>query len=313
MPRTAVLLLHRGDPTSPAEAKGWLRELYADPKAVGIPFGPGAQSFLAGVMSRMDASGLSEQVAAAGGASIAAPHAQELARRLEAALGPDFVVRAGFGYAAPRLHDEVAALKAQGVERWVGLPLYPVFSERYTRPLTALLQKAVGEGPVVTWVDRYADSAPWLELARGVLRPLTDRNPQATVVFGALPVARGDANAGDSSPAAFEAHAQALMETNATPWRFAWLRDGCPGPTVEQLLAALKDKGVGTVILAPLGSVIDELATVHPLDVVARPLARTLGMQVERAPSPDASPQVAEALKAVVQAHLQRVAGHGFS
>jgi ferrochelatase len=64
-------------------------------------------------------------------------------------------------------------------------------------------------------------------------------------------------------------------------------------PDVNDHLAALKDEGVGAVVLIPIGFVSDHMEVVHDLDTEALETARELGLRAVRVPTSGTDPRFA--------------------
>jgi ferrochelatase len=303
-----VLLLHRGDPPSADGARAWLQSWYADPYAFRSSFGRGTQGFFASVASRFDVGPWKERLAGAGGSSPLPTQAAQLADL----LGKKLNVPARFAalYTTPRVADAVKELKDSGVRRVVGVSLYPQKCERFSQPLSRALEEADADA---TFVDRYAASKGYVEALRASLTESLERAAGATVVFCALPIDRVDDERGDPYADQLRATTSAVMEGMAEPWRVAWMGEGAPGLPVQRVLEQLREKGTEAVVLAPLGCAVDELLSVHMLDVVMRQKARSMGFtRVERARPVAGYATFVDALASEVKAHLMRLAQLGF-
>lgn len=303
-----VLLLHRGDPPSADGARAWLKSWYADPYAFRSSFGRGTQSFFASFASRLDVGTWKERLAGAGGTSPLTAQATELAALLEKKLGVP--VRFATLYAPPRVADAIKELKSTGVRRVVGLSLYPQKCERFSQPLSRALEEADADA---TFADRYAASKGYVEALRSSINESLERAPGATVVFCALPIDRADDERGDPYADQLRVTTSAVMEGMVASWKVAWMGEGAPGLPVERVLEQLRENGTEAVVMVPLGCAVDELLSVHTLDVVMRQTARTMGFtRVERARSVAGYAMFVDALGNEVRAHLGRLQQLGF-
>lgn len=304
--RTGVVLLHRGDPTSPGEARAWLRGVYADPLVTRSSFGREGQRLLAGFLAWLDASTLARALSAVGGRAQTDGQARTLADAVAQKLGPEFVVRVGFGSSAPSIGEAVQACVSEGCTSVVGVPLHPQPCPRWTEPLRRAFQAAAGEREV-SWAEGLHLRPEYVEAVRHQLEAALFRAPESTVVFAALPVAASEQVKGDPYPPALVATAEAVMATIGRPHKLASLDEGGPLLEVSRMVARLRESGVGSVVVAPLGTLLDELQVLAPLEAL-----RTAG-QAERAGGLVDSPRLAEAVSALVLEHRERRRLSGFS
>jgi ferrochelatase len=86
---------------------------------------------------------------------------------------------------------------------------------------------------------------------------------------------------------------------SASPTGEPWL-----GPDILEELDALHARGVGKVLVAPVGFVSDHLEILWDLDVEARERAAELGLELDRIESLNDDPQFIRALAALVRSTL---------
>ena len=89
-------------------------------------------------------------------------------------------------------------------------------------------------------------------------------------------------------------------------WSFAFQSEsptGEPwlGPDILVELETLHARGVGKVLVAPVGFVCDHLEILWDLDVEAREKAAELGLELDRIESLNADPEFIDALVALVE------------
>ena len=318
--RVGVVLLHRGDPATPADAKGWLKTAYADPLAYRLSFGAEAQRALAGPLAWWDAKALSQRLNEIGGRSPVVEKVRLLAGALEVKLNAHaqgtaaakFKVLPGLRYATPSVAEACRELQRDGITRIVGVSLYPQQCKRFFDSSGKALSREAAEGAEVSLIDRCANPL-YFDAVRASVSAALDRAAGATVLFAALHLDRSDALEGDPYPEQLVAAVEAVMSKLERPHKLSFLELGGPGLSTEEMLKKLKESGVSGVVLCPLGSSVDELEIVHTLDFKLRPLAKSLGYtQIERAASVSDSPLFVEALAAQVTEHLTRIGALGF-
>jgi ferrochelatase len=71
------------------------------------------------------------------------------------------------------------------------------------------------------------------------------------------------------------------------------------GPTVEETLASLKEKGYQTVVIQPVGFLCDHVEILYDIDVVFQQAAHELGLTLFRAESLNDSPALISALESL--------------
>ena len=319
--RVGVVLMHRGDPSSTADAKGWVRRWYADPSAFSVPFGSEAQGLFANLFSRFDTRGVGKRMAELGGTSPMHAQSIELASQLQRRLNGEtegtaaatFAVRHATLYGEPTVAQTLQGFRADGITRVVAISLYPQRADRFVKPMQRALDQA-GDGLEISFIDRYPTSAGYLVALRSTITAALFRAPDSTVVFCALAIDRKDEQAGDPYPDQLKLTTAAVMEGVEAKSKVSWLDTGAPGMPTDMVLERLRDEKVDGVVLVPLGTAVDELDVVHALDVRLRPFARDRGFaRVERARAVALEPAFLDMLQAELTAHLQRVSTLGFA
>jgi ferrochelatase len=261
---------------------------------------------------------------------------REQAAGLEAALNREDVGRfrcyLGMKHSPPWIADAVAQMRADGIERAVGIVMAPHWSAMsiptYAERVEAAL--AANGGPAFSFVRSYHDHPALIELladrVRAALRRLpADTREGATVVFSAhsLPV-RTEEDGSDRCLLCYAAvcaagcrYAAGLRETadlvarNVVLGRYttAWQSAGRTvdpwwGPPIEALIRDLGGRGASAVVVCSVGFVADHLEILYDLDIEARALAEEEGMAFARTEMPNADPAFTAMLADVVRRHL---------
>ena len=94
-------------------------------------------------------------------------------------------------------------------------------------------------------------------------------------------------------------------------WGFAFQSQGMSGgawlgPTVEETILGLKEKGHASVFLQPIGFVCDHVEILYDIDIAFRKFAEEHGMRLWRAESLNDSPTFAAAVADVARKRLVR-------
>lgn len=233
-----------------------------------------------------------------------------------------FVVRAGMQHSEPRIAVAVDQLVAVGAHTVVGVVLAPQYSPiilaGYERAAAAArerypqldLRMAGAWHTMPAWIDSLSDR---LQAALDMLRPDAADVP---VIFTAhsLPRAVVDRDRGYIKQLRETAAAVATRTgLDTTRWQFAYQSAGHTPepwltPDVKDLLPGLHERGVTTVLVAPVQFLADHLEILYDIDVAAVQEARSLGIEMRRIEMPNASPELIEALAAVVQRELEPAA-----
>ncbi len=99
----------------------------------------------------------------------------------------------------------------------------------------------------------------------------------------------------------------------AEDWAFAFQSQGMSGgmwlgPTVEDTILALKNKGQQTVFIQPIGFLCDHVEVLYDIDIAFKEFAEKEGMRLRRAESLNDSPLLTAALADLVRSRLKTVA-----
>ena len=229
-----------------------------------------------------------------------------------------FTVRTGMLHSDPHIEAAVQQLVDAGADPVIAVVLAPQYSPiilaGYERALSAVrashpeltVRIAGAWHALPEWIDSLANR---LEAALGAL-PADDRG--APVIFTAHSLPRAVV---DRDPAYIEqlretaAAVAARVGLDPDGWLFAYQSAGHTPepwltPDVKDLLPALHDDGVRTVLVAPVQFLADHLEILYDIDVAAGDEARTLGIDMRRIEMPNASPDLIRALAAVVRREL---------
>ena len=89
------------------------------------------------------------------------------------------------------------------------------------------------------------------------------------------------------------------FQSRSGPPRVAWLE-----PDVGDALASMRDEGIDTVVVVPIGFISDHMEVVYDLDVEARELAEGLGLTMLRAATAGTHPLFVSGLVDLVEENL---------
>jgi ferrochelatase len=232
----------------------------------------------------------------------------EITERQRAALERELglPVHVGMKHWRPRIADAVEAALEGGAEQLVGVVLAPHYSALSIAGYRELLEAAIAGRAELRFVESWHDHEPFLDVLADRVR-----GSDAHVVFTAHSLPLRILDSGDP-------YWDQLLETSRLVaeraglehWSFAFQSaspTGEPwlGPDILEELEALQLRGVGKVLVAPVGFVSDHLEILWDLDVEAREVARGLGIELERIESLNDDPAFIRALAGVVRSTLE--------
>ena len=233
-----------------------------------------------------------------------------------------FPVYVGMRNWKPLIPDVVRKMAADGVTHAVAICLAP----QNSRTSVGLYRKAVeGESGtpfaldfVESWhdhpglIDAFAEklTKDWADACR-------EAGSRIPVIFTAHSVPQRTITEGDPyerqtrETAALVAQRSGLASEE---WQFAFQSQGMSGgvwlgPTVEQTLLSLREKGHNEVFLQPIGFLCDHVEVLYDIDIGFQQFARGHGMRLWRAESLNESPKLIAALADVARSRLAQHAG----
>ncbi|SDQ19510.1 ferrochelatase [Pseudoxanthomonas sp. CF385] len=271
-PATALLIVNLGTPEAPTApaVRRYLGEFLSDRRVVQIPR-IAWLPLLHGLILP-----LRGPKAAAKYASIWLPEGSPLAvytRRLAAAVQarlPQWRVVDAMRYGEPSLASRLQALRKDGVQRVVVLPLYPQYSTTTTESVRDVVARD-GGGLQVHFIEEYAVDPGWLAAVVASIRSWRAvRGAGEHLLFSYHGLPQRVARAGDPYPQQCEASTRAIVQALGLPddaWtltyqsRFGkerWLE-----PATDVTLRALAARGVRKVDVVCPGFAVDCLETLE--------------------------------------------------
>jgi len=261
--------------------------------------------------------------------------AEGLVERLNAdAKEPDaFRAYLGMKHSEPFIPQAIAAMRADGIERAIGIVMAPHWSgmsvETYIERVIQATQDD-GGGPAFRFVRTYHDHPAFIAFLTARVAEALDRltateRANASVIFSAhsLPVRTLDdgtmrcktCDCDDSCR-----YRDGLQETadlvaerlHLDDYLIAWQSAGRTndpwwGPPIESVIEELTIAGRDAVVVCSAGFVADHLEILYDLDIEAREIAEGAGVRFERTRMPNADPAYLDVLAEVVREHLAEV------
>ena len=219
---------------------------------------------------------------------------------LESMLGAP--VFTGMKHWTPRIGEAAEMAIATGAARVVGLVLAPHYSRLSIAGYRAQLEAAIGGRAELVFVESWHDDP-------GFISFLADRvrGTGAHVVFTAHSLPARILDGGDPYEEQLLTTSRLVAEhAGLSDWSFSYQSESATGepwlgPDILDHLGALRDLGVESVLVCPVGFVSDHLEIHWDIDVEAAERAAELGMRLERITMPNAEPAFVAVLAAIVR------------
>lgn len=317
--RTGVVLLNFGEPEHATEAEvvPFLERIFATNASLEEDATPEQARARSAELARRRAPGLIEEYRHIGGSPLnaqAAAQAQALASELQR-RGHDVRTFVGMQFTDPSIEDAVARAHAEGAERIVALPIYPLCGPSTTVAALAKLKSAVvasgWEVPVLE-IGGWHVHDWYIHLrAEGVRRIVRDNalrlGDSAALVFSAhgTPVkylregSRYDLYVRDCCARvarAADAPSYVIGYQNHTNRRVEWTQ-----PEIEEVIEALPTQAA---VVVPISFMHEQSETLAELDVELRQKAEARGLRFLRVPVPHDDPAFAVVLADLVERRL---------
>ena len=281
-----ILLVNLGtpdEPTAPA-IRRYLAEFLSDPRVVDLPRAlwlPILRCFILPFRPRRLVEKY-EYIWGEAGAPIRVCTAA-LAERVQASLDaralnrPVRVVPA-MTYGNPSMADTIAALRQEGINDLLVVPMFPQYSAATTGAVYDKLAAAIAGTSLfgdVRFIDEYFEFPPWIEAVSRSLSAYVDQlDDQTRLLFSFHGIPVSQEQAGDPYPSRCRRSAALIaghVGLGEDQWLITFQSRFGPAPWVEpytdETLARLAREGIRRVIVVCPGFAADCLETVHEIDV----------------------------------------------
>jgi protoporphyrin/coproporphyrin ferrochelatase len=281
--KTGVLLLAHGSPDSVSEIPEFLTQITG-----GRPLSP---EVVEEVKHRYGLIGRSPLT------SLTLRQGELLAR----ALG--LPVYVGMRNWKPFIADTLGAMEADGIQRAVVICLAPQNSRTSVGLYRAALKLPGGTPFAIDFVESWHDHPLLIrafseKLRTGWERACQEMQTKVPIIFTAHSVPQRSITEGD--PYENQSKGTAMLVARETAlatedWTFAFQSQGMSGgawlgPTVENIITALKERGHGGVFVQPVGFLCDHVEVLYDIDIGFKQFAEKVGMRLWRAESLNDSP-----------------------
>ncbi|MFH0916701.1 MAG: ferrochelatase [bacterium] len=252
-----------------------------------------------------------EKYRCVGGASPLPDVTRRAARRLEEACG--LPVYVGMLHWHPLLEDAIPQMAMDGVSRALVVCLVPHFSEcSVGRYHGRAVSAANGSGVAFDLVDSWHTLSPYIEgLVDSIVASQRElmSTPGAHVIFSAHSLPKAALPPGDPYEPQLRETAEMVAKELGLPsedWTVAYQSASGPGqdwlgPSVDEVILGLAERGIRQVVLCPFGFVADQVEVLYDLDVVTNEKARGLGITIARTPLLNDGPALIDSLALLVE------------
>jgi protoporphyrin/coproporphyrin ferrochelatase len=308
MGRLGVLLLNLGGPEQLSDVRPFLFNLFSDPEIIRIPI-PALQKPLAWLISTSRAKKSQANYEKIGGGSplrrITEAQAQAIEQDLHA-RGNNAKVYIGMRYWKPFTEEALTAIKNDGIEELVILPLYPQFSISTSGSSFRLIDQIWKANPSLkpakyTVIPSWYERPGYLQAMADLIAKEIDKCPNpdsAQIFFSAHGVPTSYVTeGGDPYQEEIENCAAAIIKTlnRQNPYTLAYQSKVGPiewlQPYTEDAIVELAKQGVGELVVVPISFVSEHIETLEEIDIEYRELAEEAGIHTfNRVPALDIDP-----------------------
>jgi ferrochelatase len=229
--------------------------------------------------------------------------------------GADFKVFVGMRHWRPFIPDMLAEMRAQGIERTVGLVMAPHYSRMSIQAYFNKIEEAKS-GMQVARIHDWHLLPEYLDaLAERVLAAL-ERFPETVradvpVIFTAHSLPERILEWGDPYPLQLLATTEALKDRlGSRPYEFAYQsaaisNDPWLGPDASEVMERYAAEGKRHMLICPIGFVCEHVEILYDIDIVYQSLAKKLEVQLERIVMLNDSPKMIRGLAGLVRQTAQ--------
>jgi ferrochelatase len=260
---------------------------------------------------------------------ITRQQAEGLERELNLEDPGGFRAYLGMKHSPPFIAEAVGRMRADGVERAIGVVMAPHWSGMSVESYVERVRTETGNGPPsFAFVRSYHDHPGFVSflsarVAEALGRLTPSERDGATVIFSAhsLPVrevvdgslrclrCRMCEDSCRYRDGLAETAALVAAELGLTRHTIAWQSAGRTddpwwGPPIEDVIADLASQGCPAVVVCSAGFVADHLEILYDLDVEVQAIAEQAGIRLVRTEMPNADPAFVRVLADVVRRQL---------
>ena len=230
-----------------------------------------------------------------GGRSPIRERTQAQADALQKALtepGQDFKVFIGMRHWHPFIQETLVKMRAQGIERTVGLVMAPHYSRMSIQAYFKKIDEA-DSGMQIAKIHDWHLLPEYLDALVYRVQTALERFPESVradvpVIFTAHSLPERILEWGDPYPMQLLATMDALIERlGPRPHEFAYQSAAIStepwlGPDASEVMQRFAAEGKRHLLICPIGFVCEHVEILYDIDIVYQKRARELGIQLER-------------------------------
>ncbi len=229
--------------------------------------------------------------------------------------GADFRVFVGMRHWRPFIQDTLAEMRAQGIERTVGLVMAPHYSRMSIQAYFNKIEEAKS-GMQVARIHDWHLLPEYLDALAERVQAALERFPEAVrahvpVIFTAHSLPERILEWGDPYPLQLLATTEALKDRlGPRPYEFAYQsaaisNDPWLGPDASEVIKRYAAEGKRQMLICPIGFVCEHVEILYDIDIVYQSLAKKLEVQLERIVMLNDSPKMIRGLAGLVRQTAQ--------
>lgn len=253
-----------------------------------------------------------------GGRSPILERTQAQADALQSVLSTqeqDFRVFVGMRHWRPFIPDVLAGMRAQGIDRTVGLVMAPHYSRMSIQAYFKKIEEA-NTGMQIAKIHDWHLLPEYLNALVERIQAALGRFPEsvrdeAPVIFTAHSLPERILEWGDPYPLQLLATTDALVERlGQRPHEFAYQSAAIStepwlGPDASEIMERYAAEGRKHMVICPIGFVCEHVEILYDIDIVYQKLARRLGVQLERIEMLNDDPNMIRGLAGLVRQTAQ--------
>jgi ferrochelatase len=230
---------------------------------------------------------------------------------LAQSLGDEHPVYVGMRHSRPFIAETVARMRQEGVEAFVALCMAPQFSTLTVGAYKQALDEAIGGTRMAySLIESYCTHPGLVRAFSTRAREVLDVHPRAFPVFTAHSLPERVIRQGDSYDQETKETARLVADSlQLRDWLFAYQSQGMTtekwlGPTVEERILELDERGVDEMVVIPIGFVCDHVEILYDIDIYFRQLAMDHGIRLYRSPSLNDTPEFIDLIATLVRERI---------
>src|SRR5919109_1310673 len=230
-----------------------------------------------------------------GGRSPILQRTQAQANAIEAVLNEvthDFKAFVGMRHWNPFIQDTLAEMRAQGIDKTVGLVMAPHYSRMSIQAYFTKIEEA-NSGLQIARIYDWHLLPEYLDVLADRVRVALERFPEPVrgdvpVIFTAHSLPERIMEWGDPYPLQLMGTTDALIERlGPRPYEFAYQSAAISaepwlGPDASEVIERYAAEGKRHILICPIGFVCEHVEILYDIDIVYQDLAKSLNIHLER-------------------------------